>query len=67
MLDKTLESNRPRHVKRSWRRIDPANWLPFRTIRRMTAAIAAFNFSIRAKILLSFGTVIFMLGAPMPC
>ena len=63
MLDKTLESSRPRSVKRPWNRIDPASWLPFRMIRRMAAAIAALNFSIRVKILISLGIVILMLAS----
>ncbi len=42
--------------------IAPANWPPFRVIRRLADSLARLNISIRSKILLSLGIVILMLG-----
>ncbi|MCB0003008.1 MAG: sensor histidine kinase [Anaerolineae bacterium] len=63
MLDKTLESNKTRPQHRPLNGLDLANWLPFRLIRRLGTAIAALNFSIRVKILISLGIVILMLAS----
>lgn len=43
-------------------RMAPANWLPFRLIRRLADDLARLNITIRGKILLALGIVIFMLG-----
>jgi len=62
MLHKTAVNNHWQRIRRLPPGVDPANWLPFRAIRRLSDGLAALNFSIRIKILLSLGIVILMLG-----
>lgn len=62
MLHKTAVNNHWQRFRRLPPGVDPANWLPFRAIRRLSDGLAALNFSIRIKILLSLGIVILMLG-----
>jgi two-component system, sensor histidine kinase YesM len=62
MLHKTTANDHWQRLRRLSPGVDPADWLPFRAIRRLADGLAALNFSIRIKILLSLGIVILMLG-----
>jgi two-component system sensor histidine kinase YesM len=62
MLHKTAANDHWQRLRRLPPGVDPADWLPFRAIRRLADGLAALNFSIRIKILLSLGIVILMLG-----
>ena len=62
MLHKTAANDPWQRIRRLSPGADPADWLPFRALRRLPDWLAALNFSIRIKILLSLGIVILMLG-----
>ena len=62
MLHKTAANDHWQRIRRLSPGIDPADWLPFRAIRRLADGLAHLNISIRIKILLSLGIVILMLG-----
>ncbi len=62
MLNKTAANAHWQRLRRLSPGVAPADWLPFRAIRRLADGLAALNFSIRIKILLSLGIVILMLG-----
>ena len=62
MLHKTAANDHWQRLRRLSPGVDPADWLPFRAIRRLADGLAHLNISIRIKILLSLGIVILMLG-----
>ncbi len=62
MLHKTAANDHWQRIRRLSPGVDPADWLPFRAIRRLADGLARLNISIRIKILLSLGIVILMLG-----
>jgi len=62
MLNKATTNDHWRRLRDLSPGVDPADWLPFRAIRRLADGLAALNFSIRIKILVSLGIVILMLG-----